>query len=171
MRSFRCSVVLGVALGALFTGCTANGQCPRPIGKFVGSYTPVSGNCTNIKSRALLFNAEKESSSIDTLDSLSDSVTTEVNLIGCTITVEQSISDAQKTRMIAHIAGDLDVEDENALSGTLAYQEFLPDGTTQACFSEVQVSYVKQGAAAGVTAAGTTTTFGAAAEAALMQDL
>ena len=91
MRSFRFSVVLVVALGALFGGCTANGQCPRPIGKFVGSYTPVSGNCTNIMSRSLLFDAEKELSSINTDDTLSDSVTTEVNLIGCTVTVEQSI--------------------------------------------------------------------------------
>jgi len=45
----------------------------------------------------------------------------------------------------------------------------LPDGTTQACYSEVQVSYVKQGAAAGVNANGMVTTFGAAAQAALEQ--
>lgn len=168
MRSFRFNVVLVVALSALFGGCTANGQCPRPVGKFVGSYTPVSGNCTNIKSRALNFDTGKELSNIATDMSLSDSVTTEVNLIGCTVTVEQSVANAQDMP-IAHIAGNLDVEDENALSGTLAYQEFLPDGTTQACFSEVQVSYVKQGVAAGVNANGTVTTFGAAAQAALEQ--
>jgi hypothetical protein len=169
MRSFRFNVVLVVALSALFGGCTANSQCPRPLGSFVGQYTAVSGNCTSIMGRTLLFDAERETSSINTLDTLSDSVTTEVNLIGCTVTVEQSISDSSKTRMIAKIEGDLDVMDENALSGTLAYQEFLPDGTTQACASTVQVNYVKQGAAAGVTATGNVTTFGAAAEAALSQ--
>lgn len=169
MRSFRFSVVYVVALSALFAGCTANGQCPRPVGKFVGSYTPVNGNCTNIKSRNINFDADKELSSIATDKSLSDSVTTEVNLIGCTVTVEQSIQDAEETRMIAHIAGNLDVDAENALSGTLAYQEFLPDGTTQACFSEVQVNYVKQGTAGGVGPGGGVTTFGAAARAALEQ--
>ena len=168
MRSFRFSVVLVVALSALFGGCTANGQCPRPVGKFVGSYTPVSGNCTQVKSRALTFDMGKELSNIATDTSLSDSVTTEVNLIGCTVTVDQKVSNAM-AMPIAHIAGNLDVEDENALSGTLDYQEFLPDGTTQACFSQVQVSYVKQGAAAGVNAAGQVTTFGAAAQAALEQ--
>ena len=170
MRSFRFSVVLVVAVGALFAGCTANGQCPRPIGKFVGNYTPVSGNCTNIKSRNLTFDNAKELSSIATDMSLSDSVTTEVNLIGCTVTVEQSISDAQATRMIAHIEGNLDVDDENALSGTLAYQEYLPDGTTQACYSEVAVTYVKQGGPVSSGGPGSgVTTFGAAAEAALAQ--
>jgi len=168
MRSFRFSVVLVVVVSALFGGCTANGQCPRPVGKFIGSYTPVNGNCTNIKSRALNFDMGKELSNIATDMSLSDSVTTEVNLIGCTVTVEQSVENAQNMP-IAHIAGNLDVEDENALSGTLAYQEFLPDGVTQACASSVQVSYVKQGASAGVDANGQVTTFGAAAQAALEQ--
>jgi hypothetical protein len=131
----------------------------------------VSGTCTNIKSRNLNFDTGKELSNIATMESLSDSVTTEVNLIGCTITVEQSISDAQALRMVAHIEGNLDVDDENALSGTLMYREFQPDGTTEACFSEVAVSYVKQGG--GVVSSGGpgagVTTLGAAAEAALTQ--
>lgn len=168
MRSFRFSVVLVVALCALFGGCTANGQCPRPVGKYVGNYTPVSGNCTDIKTRALNFENGKELSNIATDMSLSDSVTTEVNLIGCTITVEQMVANAQDMP-IAHIAGNLDVEDENALTGTLAYQEFLPDGVTQACASEVQVSYIRQGPASGVQANGQLVTFGAAAQAALEQ--
>lgn len=168
MRSFRFSVVLVVAVGAYIGGCAPSGQCPRPIGRFVGSYTPVSGNCTQVKSRNLNFEMGRELSNIATDTSLSDSVTTEVNLVGCTITVDQKVSNAM-AMPIAHIAGNLDVEDENALSGTLSYQEFLPDGTTQACYSEVQVSYVKQGAAAGVNSNGMVTTFGAAAQAALEQ--
>jgi hypothetical protein len=143
-----------------------SGQCPRPVGKFVGNYTPVSGNCTNIKSRNIQFEPGKELSILNTDKTLSDSVTTEVNLIGCTVTVEQSVSDPQETRRIAHISGDLAVQDESALSGRLAYQEFLPDGQTPSCFSEVEVSYIKQGA--GTVAPGLGNTIGAAAEAALM---
>jgi hypothetical protein len=113
-----------------------------------------------------MFSEDPEQSVITVRKSLSDTVTTEVNLIGCTIAVEQSITDAKDERMIAHIKGNLAVEDASALSGRLSYQEFLPDGTTQACSSEVEVNYVQQG----TTAAGTFVndgTIGAAAQAAL----
>lgn len=164
MQSFRLSVVAVAVAGAMSGGCIQDtGQCPRPVGSFVGTYTPVSGNCTNIKTRPLMFSEDPEQSMISIINSLSDSVMTEVNLIGCTIAVEQSISDAKAQRMIAHIKGNLAVEDANALSGVLTYQEFLPDGTTQACLSQVEVSYVQQGAA-GVAPG---QTLGAAAQAAL----
>jgi hypothetical protein len=98
---------------------------------------------------------------------LSDSVITEVNLIGCTIAVEQSISDSQAKRMIAHLEGNLAVDDARALSGRLTYQEFLADGTTPSCWSELEVNYVQQNVGGNILAGAGQTTIGAAAEAAL----
>lgn len=121
------------------------GQCPRPKGSFTSNFTPVSGNCTKINTRPLQFSEDPEQSVITVTKSLSDTVTTEVNLIGCTIAVEQSITDPKDERMIAHIKGNLAVEDASALSGRLTYQEYLADGTTLACLSEVEVNYVQQG--------------------------
>lgn len=168
MRSFRFSVVQVVALGALFSGCAESGQCPRPLGAFAGTYRPVSGNCTNIKSRDLVFSNDPEESVQTITQTLSDSVTTEVNLIGCTIAVEQSIQTPQTKLMIAHLEGNLAVEDARALSGRLTYQEFLADGKTPACWSEVEVSYTQQNIGGTVAAAGGgQTTIGAAAQAAL----
>lgn len=170
MRSFRFSVVKVAALSALLSLINAcadsGGLCPRPVGNFTGTYTPVSGNCTNIKSRDLAFSEDPEQSMQTTINTLSDSVTTEVNLIGCTIAVEQSISNAKEKRMIAHLEGNLAVDDARALSGRLAYQEFMEDGMTTRCFSEVEVNFVQQGAVTGA-APDSTVTIGAAAEAAL----
>jgi hypothetical protein len=168
MRSFRFSVVQLVALGAMFSGCTESGQCPRPLGAFAGTYRPVSGNCTSVKSRDIVFSNDPEQSVQTITQTLSDSVTTEVNLIGCTIAVEQSIQTPQTKLMIAHLEGDLSVVDSRALSGRLTYQEFLADGMTQSCWSEVEVSYVQQNVGGTLSApGGGQTTIGAAAEAAL----
>lgn len=167
MRSFRFKVVQVAVLGALTAACADNGGlCPRPVGNFTGNFTPVSGNCTNIKSRDLVFSEDPEQSMQTIVNSLSDSVMTEVNLIGCTIAVEQSISSAKEKKLMAHLEGNLAVEDSRALSGRLTYQEFLPDGVTPSCLSEVEVSFVQQGAVAGAVP-GATVTIGAAAEAAL----
>jgi hypothetical protein len=179
MRSFRFIVVKVAASGALMSllaltavtasmgGCADNGGlCPRPVGNFTGTYTPVSGNCTNIKSRDLAFSEDPQLSMRTTINTLSDSVTTEVNLIGCTIAVEQSISNGKEKRMVAHLEGNLAVDDARELSGRLSYQEFLEDGMTASCFSEVEVNFVQQGAVSGA-ALDSTVTIGAAAEAAL----
>lgn len=167
MRSFRFSVVQVVVLGAMFSGCVESGQCPRPLGAFKGTYQPVNGNCTNIKSRDIVFSSDPEQSVQTITQTLSDSVTTEVNLIGCTIAVEQSIQTPQTKLMIAHLEGNLAVQDSRALSGRLMYQEFLADGKTPACWSEVEVSYVQQNVGGTVATGGMQTTIGAAAEAAL----
>jgi hypothetical protein len=174
MRSFRFSVVKVVALGAVFSsfngssGCAESSQCPRPLGAFAGTYRPISGNCTSVKSRDLVFSNDPEESVQTITMTLSDSVTTEVNLIGCTIAVEQSISTAKEKKMIAHLEGNLAVEDARALTGRLTYQEYLADGMTQSCWSEVEVSYVQQNVGGTVTlAGGGQATIGAAAEAAL----
>jgi hypothetical protein len=127
----------------------------------------VSGNCTSIKSRDIVFSNDPEESVQTITQTLSDSVTTEVNLIGCTIAVEQSIQTPQTKLMIAHLEGNLAVQDARALSGRLTYQEFLADGKTQACWSEVEVSYVQQNVGGTVVTGGNATTIGAAAEAAL----
>ena len=166
MRSFGFSVVQAAALSALMVGCADDGGlCPRPKGNYVGSYRPVSGNCTNVKSRDLLIEDGREGSMGMGTITLSDSVWTEVNLIGCTVAVEQSIS--KERTLMAKLAGNLEVEDARTLSGRLTYQEFLPDGMTQSCFSEVEVSYVQQGSVAGGVPGGGAVTIGAAAEAAL----
>lgn len=171
MRSFRFSVVKVAAFGSLitlassFNGCADNGGvCPRPVGSFTGNFTPVSGNCTSVNSRDLFFDEDESTSMI--VNTLSDSVMTEVDLIGCTVAVSQSISSAKEQTLKARLKGNLAVEDARALSGRLTYQEFLPDGMTQSCVSEVEVNFVQQGAVAG-TVPGGTVTFGAAAEAAL----
>jgi hypothetical protein len=137
------------------------------LGAFKGTYQPVSGNCTSIKSRDIVFSNDPEQSVQTITQTLSDTVMTEVNLIGCTIAVEQSIQTPQTKLMIAHLEGDLAVVDSKALSGRLTYQEFLADGMTQACWSEVEVSYVQQNVGGSVVQGGTATTIGAAAEAAL----
>ena len=168
MRSFRFSVVHVAAFGALsIMGCAdSGGLCPRPVGAFTGNFTMVSGNCANVKSRDLVIDEDKEASMLTTVNSLSHSVMTEVNLSGCTVAVEQSISTAKEKILMAKLKGDLAVDGARALSGRLQYQEFLPDGMTQSCYSEVEVSYTQAGSLAGA-ATGQQVTFGAAAEAAL----
>ena len=164
MRSFRFSVVQAATFGALLMGCVdGGGLCPRPVGAFTGNFTMVSGNCTSINSRDLVFDEDPSTST--TINTLSDSVMTEVDLVGCTAVVNQSISSKEQV-LRASLKGNLAVEDARALSGRLSYQEFLPDGMTTSCASEVEVNFVQAGSLGGAPV-GRAVQFGAAAEAAL----
>jgi len=92
-------------------------------------------------SRDLTFEANDEEVTVLMMKSFGDLVVTEVNLIGCTVAVKQQISDPMGRKLIASVKGDLDVQDDTALTGRFDYREFMPDGTTQRCASYVDVSY------------------------------
>jgi len=142
MRSFCIQLVGAVVCSVLSLGCVqSGGQCSRPVGAYKGEFTPVSGNCTTVMSRDLNFNPDDEQVTVSMIKGFSDLVVTEVNLIGCTVAVKQSIQDAMGTKLIASLKGDLDVQDDTALTGRFTYQEFMPDGTTQRCASYLDVSY------------------------------
>jgi hypothetical protein len=166
MRSFRFSVVPVVFAVMYLGGCAESSLCPRPIGKFTGTFAQVSGNCPNVMSRDLEFETG-ETTVMDQINTLSDSVETVVNLIGCTVVVEQSISTPAEKRPVAHFEGNLAVENENVLAGRVSYQEFLPDGVSEACRSELEVSYVKQGSGSVAQPGAGNAEIGAAAAAAL----
>jgi hypothetical protein len=151
MRRLRRYVVVAgaVLMSALGAGCAlGEGQCPRPIGAYRGTYTVLNGNCAEAMGRDIDFSKDDQLSTVKTNNTLSDSVTTEINLVGCTIGVSQSVSDASGVHMISSLNGDLNVEDEAALSGQLNYAEYMPDGTTQRCTSQVAASYTLQGTGA-----------------------
>jgi len=135
-------VVGAVFCSVLAVGCMQDGgQCPRPVGAYKAAFTPVSGNCTQVMGRDLNFMKSDEQVTVSMTKSLSDLVVTEVNLIGCTVAVHQEISDPMGVKRIASLKGNLDVQDDTALTGRFSYQEFMPDGTTQRCVSDVDVSY------------------------------
>jgi hypothetical protein len=149
LRSVAAVAVQTLALSAS-TGCLqSGGQCPRPKGSFTARLTPLSGNCTKINTRPIFFDDTEEDTMILIKMTLSDTTRTEVNLIGCSVVIDQIISDPKEKRVLAQLKGDLSVEGARALSGYVSYQEFAPDGTTQACSSELQVNLVQEGAAAG----------------------
>jgi hypothetical protein len=142
MRSFCIHVVGAVVSSVLAMGCAqSGGQCSRPVGAYKAAFTPVSGNCTQFMSRDLTFEANDEEVTVLMMKSFGDLVVTEVNLIGCTVAVKQQISDPMGVKLIASLKGDLDVQDDTALTGRFDYREFMPDGTTQRCASYVDVSY------------------------------
>lgn len=142
MRSFCIHVVGAVVCGVLSMGCAqSGGQCPRPVGAYKAAFTPVSGNCTQFMGRPLVFDPNEKDVVTTMMKSFGDLVTTEVNLIGCTIAVKQDITDPDGVKMIASLKGDLDVQEDTALTGRFTYFEFMPDGTTQRCASSVDVSY------------------------------
>ncbi|HEY2734419.1 MAG TPA: hypothetical protein VGI70_10565, partial [Polyangiales bacterium] len=113
MRSFRL-IMAGAALLCLdAVGCgqpTATG-CPRAIGSFHGAYTYINGSCEpTFEGRTLLLTKDAPGSSVSTENNLADSVTTEINLIGCTIGVKQDISDVTSMKKMSEISGELNVE-------------------------------------------------------------
>jgi hypothetical protein len=153
MRSFcfyGLSGTLVVGLIAMFgvhsTGCVqGQGQCPRPIGAFHGTYSIMNGNCTSTVARDLMLSRDDQQNTVGTVKTLSDAVTTEVNLVGCTIGVKQRITDPEGTRLISDIEGELTVQDESALVGTMNYVQYMPDGVTQQCRSQVAANYTLNG--------------------------
>jgi hypothetical protein len=80
---------------------------------------------------------------------LSDSVTTEINLIGCTIAMTQQITVSQGTKKISELSGELDVEDASALSGMVTRTEYMPDGTTVRCTGNYNATYTLDSAPLG----------------------
>jgi hypothetical protein len=108
--------------------------------------------------RDLKFSKDDPLVTVQMTTSLSDSVITEVNLIGCTVAVKQSISDAKGSNLVASLKGELDVNDDGPLTGRFAYQEFMPDGKTLRCASDVEANYTL------MDGSGTGSNLGAAAQ-------
>jgi hypothetical protein len=137
------------------SGCVqGQGQCPRPIGQFHASYNLLNGNCTSAIARDLTLSQDDQQSTSSTSSNLSEAVTTEVNLIGCTIGVKQRITDPMGTKLIADLDGELTVQDESALVGTMNYVQYMPDGVTKQCTSQVNASYTLNGATQAASAIG-----------------
>jgi hypothetical protein len=156
MRSF-CKLFVGAALlagsGSAACGQPVEGACKRPIGTFHGTYTIMDGNCTAFAGRDLTLEKEDLSNTEKALTTLSDKVTTEVTLIGCTIGVIQKISDPAGTVLFSVLDGNLNVLDgDSALEGTMQYTEYMPDGVTKRCVSNVDAMYTLAGGPIGAAA-------------------
>jgi hypothetical protein len=157
MRSFVSNVVVGSAtllcLVSLGCGLPVAEGCPRATGVFQGTYSYLSGSCEpSFKGRALQLQADDPGNTVRTVNNLSDSVTTEINLIGCTIGMKQEITDMIGNRKISALAGDLMVEDESALSGRITRTEYMPDGATVRCTGQYNATYTRDGAVLGAAA-------------------
>jgi hypothetical protein len=147
MRSFRSFEMVGalcVLSSAALSGCVpGNGQCRKPVGEYHAAYTVMDGNCNQPLSRDIVLDADADQNTRTTTTTLSDSVTTEINLIGCTIGVKQEIKDSMGLVVKSNLQGELQVMGESAseLEGTLQYKEYMPDGATVRCVSNVNASY------------------------------
>jgi hypothetical protein len=157
MRSFVL-IKFGAALVVGVVGLGACGQptaesCPRAIGTFTGQYSFISGTCEpSFQGRELQLEKDDPGNTVRKVNNLSDSVTTEINLIGCTIGVKQEITDTAGVKKISDINGDLNVEDASALSGEIARTEYMPDGTTVRCTAQYNATYTLDGAVIGTAA-------------------
>lgn len=144
MRSFFSIMTGAAVLSLISTGCgqeVATG-CPRAIGTFHAQYSYLSGSCEQtFQGRALLLEKSDLDTTTKRVISLSDSVTTEINLIGCTIGIKQQITDVEGARLISAIAGDLEVEDGTALSGQITRTEYMDDGKTVRCSGQYNAYY------------------------------
>jgi len=137
------------------TGCgvPVEGSCKRPVGNFHGAYTIADGNCGPFAGRDLLIGAEDPGSTTRDLKTLSDKVTTEVTLIGCSINLAQKITDPEGITTYSELSGVLNVlDDESALEGVMSYTEYMPDGLTQRCRSTVNALYTLSGGTIGAAA-------------------
>ena len=144
MRSF-VSIVSGTVMLCLVSascGREVAEGCPRAIGVFHGQYSYLSGSCgPTFQGRPINIESTDTGEVMKTTNSLSDSVTTRINLVGCTIGMRQEISDMQGMRLVSAIAGDLDVEDSTALSGQITRIEYMADGTTVRCTGQYNAYY------------------------------
>jgi hypothetical protein len=148
MRSIRLikvgAAILGLGLGVAAAGCgqeTVSG-CPRAVGVFHGQYSYVGGTCEpQYQARTLSLGKDDPTNTTTTTNYLSDSVTTEINLIGCTIDMKQQITDSMGTKKISELRGELAVEDASALSGPITRTEYMPDGTTVRCTGQYDATY------------------------------
>jgi hypothetical protein len=142
MRSIGL-ITVGAIVGLSALGCgspTAEG-CPRAIGVFHGSYTYLDGNCgASLEGRALLLEKDDPGNTVRKVNNLSDSVITEINLIGCSIGMKQEIISAAMLKL-SDLQGDLEVEDESALSGVVEHHEYMPDGSTVRCTGHYNATY------------------------------
>jgi hypothetical protein len=62
--------------------------------------------------------------------------------------VKQDITDASGNKKMSEISGELNVEDETALSGEILRTEYMPDGATVRCSGYYNATYTLDGAGA-----------------------
>jgi hypothetical protein len=154
MRSIRLNTVgaaiLGLGLVAAGCGQSTVSGCPRAVGVFHGQYSYINGTCEpQYQARTLSLGKDDPTNTTTTMNYLSDSVTTEINLIGCTIAMNQQITASQGTKKISELSGELDVEDSSALSGAVTRTEYMPDGTTVRCMGQYNATYTLDSAPLG----------------------
>src|SRR5688572_17756528 len=134
MRSFRFSGLVGAlcASSVCASGCVSQEQCQKPVGQYHAAYSVVDGNCSPPLMRDLDLEQDADQTTGTTVDDLSDSVTTEVSLVGCTIGLRQDVADRMKKIPKSKLTGNLQVKDAeaSAMEGMMLYQEFMQDGTT-----------------------------------------
>jgi hypothetical protein len=148
MRSIRLikvgAAILGLGFGVAVAGC---GQdvvtgCPRAVGVFQAQYSYMNGTCEpQYQARPLSLGKDDPINTTTTTNYLSGSVTTEIDLIGCTIAMKQQIMDSEGTKKVAELSGNLSVEDASALSGAITRTEYMPDGTTVRCMGQYNATY------------------------------
>jgi len=152
MRTFDFTIICAALLGLWSTGCgvPVATECPRAIGVFHGRYTYMTGTCEPaLQGRALLLESDDPGNTVRKVNNLSDVVTTEINLIGCTIGMKQDITDTLGTHKIQSLMGDLSVHDGTALSGQIYRTEYMPDGSTVRCTGTYDATYTRDGAVLG----------------------
>ena len=157
MRSFdfiKIGTAVAGLIGALGCGQPVTGQCSRAIGVYHGRYSFVSGTCEpTLQGRALVLEQGDLTNTLKKTITLSDVVTQETNLIGCTIGVTQQITDnSVAMRMISTLKGDLQVSEDESLSGTMLRTEYMPDGSTIRCMGLYNALYTRDGAVIGSAA-------------------
>jgi hypothetical protein len=149
MRSFDLIMVGAalVGLGGAACGQPTAGECSRAIGVYNGRYAYLTGTCEpTLQGRPLVLAKDDSTNTTKTMGSLSDVVTTEINLIGCRIGMRQNITAPGPTaRLISTLKGDLQVSEDDSLSGQIARTEYMPDGTTVRCAGLYDATYTRDG--------------------------
>jgi hypothetical protein len=155
MRSFDFIMIGAALLGLGSVGCgqPVSGACQRAIGVYHGRYSFLTGTCEpTLQGRALVLEKDDLQSTIKKQTTLSDVVTTEINLIGCMIGMRQDITDTGQQRMKSSLKGDLEVGQDDSLSGQISRVEYMPDGSTVRCTGTYNALYTRDGAIIGSAA-------------------
>ena len=129
------------------SGCVSQEQCQKPVGMYHAAYSVVDGTCSQPLMRDLDLEQDADQTTGTTVDDLAASVTTEVSLVGCTIGLKQHVADRMTKIPKSKLEGNLQVKDPeaSAMEGMMLYTEFMQDGTTLRCQSNVQASFTLSG--------------------------
>jgi hypothetical protein len=108
---------------------------------FLASYQWLDGACGSFQGNTFKVQSDDKGTVTRVENRLSDTLTTQVILKGCTIAVKQSVE--MMGTKLSEIEGDLHVQDKNALSGMMTRIEYMPDGAIR-CHAVYDARYTRQ---------------------------